>query len=642
MSTSERPPHAPTAGRSDRIAVSAPVVRAAEDSPEAEPARILFPVKVVGGGALAAGGPDGGGERRRKVAVLVSHWMGQQVPYENIDLIARALAKADGQPAAAAPKPRVRFAKLGKEWFPRAELTLEAGERPTEVHVYEAYWAPLTEGKVSALDVTRFLLSAGVRGTRYALRGSFDRWIFGGRKTFSLGWFSLPLLLGAFATVASALVLYAALGALVLLKLLGLFVAPAAVDPLAARLSAGLGVGLLRSPLLLSLLLAPAVGLVWTGRVLAHLAPAAPPAAREKRAIVFAAAVALVTLSGLAALERWPFGTALLDVVLPEAAGVFAPEWAWFAVAGAALLAVLALSVPLALLCRKSSTRPWVSGLSLAAALLLAAWVVASAGAIAWRAAAGVAARDPSLELGRPLFVLFLASAAYLCYRVRGVYIQYLGDVAVYVSSHQLNEFAELRAKIREKGFETGCAVYGARREGGGWEYDEVVMAGHSLGAVVAYDTLNALLNEDFVVGGALEAERRTRALVTFGSPLDKTAFLFRTQVEDASYREALAAAVQPLIEPLAEDRDGPSRGRTIPWRNVYSPFDPVSGTLEYYDPQPKEGHEVPAGHLPVENRPDRDAAIFGVAHVVYWHNPELVDHLYEVATTPRPIAAGR
>ncbi|MGA2214415.1 MAG: hypothetical protein ABSH31_14160, partial [Bryobacteraceae bacterium] len=42
----------------------------------------------------------------------------------------------------------------------------------------------------------------------------------------------------------------------------------------------------------------------------------------------------------------------------------------------------------------------------------------------------------------------------------------------------------------------------------------------------------------------------RTRALITFGSPLDKTAFLFRTQSNHPrdEMREELAASVQPLI----------------------------------------------------------------------------------------------
>jgi hypothetical protein len=67
-------------------------------------------------------------------------------------------------------------------------------------------------------------------------------------------------------------------------------------------------------------------------------------------------------------------------------------------------------------------------------------------------------------------------------------------------------------------------------------------LVGRSLGSVVAYDTLNGLLNED------VSRSTRTQLLLTFGSPLDKTAFLFRAQSEFSDVREALAAATQPLI----------------------------------------------------------------------------------------------
>src|SRR5213080_2751829 len=58
--------------------------------------------------------------------------------------------------------------------------------------------------------------------------------------------------------------------------------------------------------------------------------------------------------------------------------------------------------------------------------------------------------------------------------------------------------------------------------------YSRVVVVGHSLGSVLAYDTLNALINEDQVCAKQRGVVSKTRALITFGSPLDKTAFMFR------------------------------------------------------------------------------------------------------------------
>ena len=92
--------------------------------------------------------------------------------------------------------------------------------------------------------------------------------------------------------------------------------------------------------------------------------------------------------------------------------------------------------------------------------------------------------------------------------------------------------------------------------------YGDDVIAGHSLGAVVAYDALNAAIaKERWHPKGQMRVVERTRAFITFGSPLDKIAFIFRTQSKDGDVREALASQVQPLI-------DEPARPR---WINIFS-----------------------------------------------------------------------
>jgi hypothetical protein len=75
-------------------------------------------------------------------------------------------------------------------------------------------------------------------------------------------------------------------------------------------------------------------------------------------------------------------------------------------------------------------------------------------------------------------------------------------------------------------------------------------MVGHSLGSVIGYDVVNGLLLEDAFSDHPLHVANRTRMFLTFGSPLDTTAFLFRTQAEMCSpIREVAAAAVQPMIQ---------------------------------------------------------------------------------------------
>jgi hypothetical protein len=211
---------------------------------------------------------------------------------------------------------------------------------------------------------------------------------------------------------------------------------------------------------------------------------------------------------------------------------------------------------------------------------------------------------------------------------IRWFLIEFVGDVAAYVSAPWLDRFNRLRDDIKRVAYEAGRAVYANRT------YERVIVLGHSLGSVVAYDMLNRLINDDLIAESSAGVEgrsaaARTRTFITFGSPLDKTAFVFRTQGgEGHAVREALAAAVQPLI---VSDAWRPER-----WLNLWSPRDWISGSLEYYDP-PGGAQQVDRPDLDgtleaiaaapprrVCNIVDRDAAVPLLAHVQYWTNPLL------------------
>ena len=109
--------------------------------------------------------------------------------------------------------------------------------------------------------------------------------------------------------------------------------------------------------------------------------------------------------------------------------------------------------------------------------------------------------------------------------------------------------------------------------------------------------------------------------MLTFGSPLDKTAFIFAIQHRRTTQaREALAASSQPMLQ----DYDArPGR-----WVNIYSPWDIISGALEYYD--------LPGATDPrrVTNQRDGHATTLLMAHVEYWENPMLPQVLSEVLTS--------
>jgi hypothetical protein len=209
-----------------------------------------------------------------------------------------------------------------------------------------------------------------------------------------------------------------------------------------------------------------------------------------------------------------------------------------------------------------------------------------------------------SIDLLLTWFALLGVSAV-----VRYFLVQYVGDVAVYVSAHTIDRFAEVRQKIRDSVYAGAQAVYAVSGE---VAYDGIILVGHSLGSVVSYDVLNRLINEEQLrTPGPSDVVRRTRLVLTFGSPLDKTAYIFSTQTGRINpIREALAASTQPLIQDY--------RFRGMPWINLYSPWDIISGALKYYD---KRGTPSPPA---ISNLLDPDANTLLAAHTEYWHNPLL------------------
>jgi hypothetical protein len=220
--------------------------------------------------------------------------------------------------------------------------------------------------------------------------------------------------------------------------------------------------------------------------------------------------------------------------------------------------------------------------------------------------------------------------------KVRKVIVQYVGDVAIYICPHLLNRFDKLRERIRRRVYKTAEHIYGMHApDSCDLTYRKVAIVGHSLGSVAAYDTLNTLIALDELRGSPLHVLERTSLLLTFGSPLDKVAFVFAAQgTETSETRERFAATTRPLIQSY--------RYRTFPWINVYSDQDLISGKLDFYDnpgdPQSK-GQINPAypGELrEVKNEIDSAAHTPLLAHVQYWQNKCVFNWLHDVIRRPR------
>ena len=238
-------------------------------------------------------------------------------------------------------------------------------------------------------------------------------------------------------------------------------------------------------------------------------------------------------------------------------------------------------------------------------------WVIVSFVQILGGPTASGAVASGRRALAWPLLVV---ASAY----IRLILVQYLGDVAIYVMPYKLDAFNDLRKEIKECVYKVARAVYELRRQPeGSHEYERIVVVGHSLGSVIAYDALNRLILEDESKGGSIDVARRTPLFLTFGSPLDKTAFIFAVQGHGTSEaRESVVASMQPLIQ---DYKYRPER-----WINVFSPWDIISGSLDFYDPP---GATDPKR---VTNEQDPEATTLLIAHTEYWSDDLVMRRIYE------------
>ena len=481
-------------------------------------------------------------QRPARVAVFVTHGMGQQAPFETLDLIAQGLITAAGGVTTKVVARTVRSDALDLQ---RLEFGIrDQNGRNEEIHVYEAYWAPLTEGQVSLKDVTRFLFSAGWNGIANSL-DDFKRWMFDRSVNFGLH-------------VRTSLQLLAALGVVIALGVMNSLIATVAA-----------------------------------ARIFVHNDP-----------------------------KRWP-GEELLWELNTVMAGFLAVS----------IVCGLALWLALKLRPKKPGESVLWRGITALLQLLFWAWIaitILSGIAFIAALAADQYGRDLSWLLVCPTFkkvdwLWMWALLIGVSSVVRQLLIQYLGDVDAYVSSHTLDRFNQLRQAIKKIVYERARAVYSAGDQNGKYIYDRVAIVGHSLGSAIVYDTLNALLNDDIQAQNTpndpkalmLAVADRTKLLLTFGSPLDKVAFLFaRNKATD--HQRALATTVQPLIQDYV-------RFRKTKWINIYASRDIISGRLRFFDDP-----DLPTTTTgKIESLEDPDALIPVVAHIEYWQNPTLFGKLY-------------
>jgi hypothetical protein len=533
--------------------------------------------------------------------------MGQQIPFQTLDDVADGLCRTA---AAMGRPPRAETVAVGGERLQRLDLSLvlDSGVEQ-DVHVYEAYWAPLTEGRVTLRDVIAFFVTGAIGGIRTGDK-PFRRWLFNQYVRFPAPLRAVSYLELALAVLASLAVLDAAILAVAAARLPLRDHPLWATDALVYDLTTVLN-------MLITAFVPLGVTLAWAALARRAKRPAGVGVVSVAAFILalwatMAAAVLVVAVVAyhsahdqrLADVIGWGSAAARFDAGFAAVASV---ALVIAAIAAAIRRVTNAQREMAAALPQNQDTEAltrWVRAgfLAMAATLGIFAEEVLRRGGIA--GAAGGWWRNVSWPLVLAVTLV-----------VRNFLIEYTGDVAAYVQPQRLDRFYELRHRIKDAVLAPVRAVYA-----GGYEH--IVLVGHSLGSVVMYDALDRLILDEQMTGSPANVVERTRLFLTFGSPLDKTAFIFGAQGKGSEPREALAASVQPL---LTDNRPR--------WINIWSPWDVIGGALDYYDlPDRSNPH-------PVENRRDPHATTLLVAHVEYWNNPliyrTILDALAQPAHTP-------
>ena len=579
---------------------------------------------------------------KKKSAVFVAHGMGQQIPFQTLNDVAAGLLAQSADWS----EPKARLIEVpGLDGAPaerlqRIELIhTDARGDERHVHVYEAYWAPLTEGRVTLRDVISFLFSTGLSGLQKGQR-TFQRWLIGEPRDFELPIRVVLYLVVALLVVAS---LVSMNSVVVLVSAARIPLQTSTARWLSAHLFADLSTTL-------NLYLVPVIFFV-----LCLILAALERKRRGRRR--GGALLHVVQWLGLLGFVAVLFATVLAAVAMIvllyrhiQLSNMGQDQEIWKKVLGDSslttfnnvfekgLLLVLGLAIGGLVLSWIARTA-WLGIRDLTSKKGMDRIATLVAGALTLLLAAAAVGLIYYLASAETMHALFATTGnEYLrtlqrgiswpvliavSYFVRGVLVQYVGDVAVYVTSYRLDRFQELRLEIRDLVFKAARAVYANTEDGTG--YDEVVVVGHSLGSAVVYDAVNRLVNEDILAqrrgAPTLEVVTRTPLLLTFGSPLDKFAFLFALQ-SDSPGRQAVAATLQPLIQDYA------FRPR---WINIYSPWDIISGDLDFYDPPGATPETHPRR---VINKADPQASTLLAAHVEYWENELLLNTLFLQVTS--------
>ncbi len=541
-----------------------------------------------------------------KIAILVIHGIGQQRPYETLDQFTRGLSNSlcDGS-VPWTLEPRLEICKdplhEQEEWVrascvltpptgePPPHLISDPGETIGTISFFEYYWAPITQDKISYLGSLAFLIKAGLTPFKYLAANLAVLSAIGNRKRIPIivakeFWRQACLFLPLIALLVS---LFAFLS----------FQTPGKLFALLRGISA--------ETIILIAILAVRYLYIWTTGLALFSSIRAKGSWQASRIWKFVLALALA-----AHVLSWPFW---ISRFLRGAAAFFSS------------IAKFAPSLPLLF-------GHWGSHLRSLANQTEVPWGLGN-----WAWIKDFVFLKHSYSHSHYIFVPLWFLLAYF---VRFILIAYVGDIAVYVNANELSGSFKSREQILD---ECGHSLSQILRQHTNpqdsespYVYDRVLIAGHSLGSVIAYDTINELLNRARSSNSNLLADIRPqdldklRGMATFGCPLNKIFYFFRerTRPSQTLRRQIIDVLHGFRVEsslltypPAGSAPSGAMQINPDPrwslaegylnsgfrWINAYALADPVSGRLSFYDLQSAENQKLFWYWK------------FGLAHLRYW-----------------------
>jgi len=159
-------------------------------------------------------------------------------------------------------------------------------------------------------------------------------------------------------------------------------------------------------------------------------------------------------------------------------------------------------------------------------------------------------------------------------------------DLVTYTTSDVRSQNYEIRRRILDGAVEELNLLLKSKR------YKQIVVVGHSLGSVIAYDALDRIAHDMNVPGGIqVDAASQIKGLVTLGSPLDKVAFFFTEHMPRKNWiQRAILAHFHnfkrrelTIDKPFKDIGDPFQTKLGARWLNFYHEKDLISGHLDAY-----------------------------------------------------------